>query len=956
MRTAYRFLPLVGGLLLAGCPGDENGTEPNPTIAVSIGGAIIVVQGQTGSSTITVTRGGGFDGAVALSATLPTGVTASFDPATIPAGSGNGTSTLTLTAAANAATGTTAFTVTANGGANLIATTAGSVTVNAAPDFTLAAPAALSVQQGANGVANITITRTGGFAGAVNLTVAGLPAGVTAAFDNAAPTGNLAVLTLTVGAGAALGTTNLTVNGAGTPGNRSAPLALTVTAPPGGFTLSLNPATVPIQQGQNGQTTVNINKTGSFTGLVTLGVTGLPAGVTAAFNPTQASPGVEASQDVQTMSVLTLTVGAGVTVQNHAISVTGTAQGQTAATTPLTLTVTAAPVNGFTIAVNPTTVTVEAGLTGQSMVTISKTGTFTSNVALSVTNLPVGVTAAFNPAAASPGQATDVQTQATLTLTVGAAVAAQNYNLNVRGAFEGQPNSDVPLTLTVTPAPGGFTLAANPSTVPVQQGQSGQSTVTISKTGSFTSNVTLSATGLPANVTASFNPAAASPPRSSSSRDVQTQSVVTFNVAGSVAVNTYPIVIRGNATGQTEQTTNVTLNVTAPPGPGNASIKYCDLNNLPIWFAFKDGNGPWTQVTGTVAGDGTTYTFNVTQSTGAFAVVTGSVADGYQTSVTYGTQAQLTGNNGQCPTAPFTRTLNGSVAGIGATDQVIIAMGGAGANASTAQLNFQLMRVFDGPSDLLAVRNELILAPFAIVPAEVILRRNLNIAHNGTIPVLDFGAAEAFAPASAAFTINGGGADNLVASMSYVTPTTTGSIESAINAVSPVTLRGISADKQEAMDLHQLGVIASTNTGDARGHFQWFKTLAAKTVDLGAGLTMPTVTSLGNAPYPRYQSTGPIQALYNDAFGFSMNQSGATDADDRSWLIFAFGGVFPGATYTMALEDMTSAGYLALWALKVGALTNHQTQGFGYSNNGISNPMIEGGFADFASRVGQVTP
>lgn len=957
MRKVLRYLPLMGGLLLAGCPSDE--TEPNPTIAVSIGGAIIVVQGQTGSSTITVTRGGGFDGAVALTAaTLPTGLTASFDPATIPAGTGNGTSTLTLTAAANAATGTTNFTVTASGGATLIATTSAGVTVNAAPDFTLAvAPATLSVQQGANGVANITLTRTGGFAGAVNLSVATLPAGVTAAFDNAAPTGNAAVLTLTVGAGAALGTTNLTVTGAGTPGSRSAPLALTVTAPPSGFTLALNPATVSIQQGLTGQTTVNINKTGSFTANVTLGVTGLPAGVTAAFNPAQASPGAEGSQDVQTTSTLTLTVGAGVTVQNHAISVTGTAEGQTAATTPLTLTVTAAPVNGFTIALNPATLSVEAGLTGQSTVTISKTGTFTSNVALSVTNLPTGVTAAFNPAAASAGTTTDVQTTSTLTLTVGAAVAAQDYPLTVRGAFEGQPNSDATLTLTVTAAPGGFTLAANPTTVNVQAGASGQSTVTISKTGSFTGNVTLSATGLPANVTASFNPAAASPPRSSSSRDVQTQSTMTLNVAGSVAVNTYPIVIHGTATGQTEQTTNVTLNVTAPPGPGNSNFKFCDLDNLPIWFGFKDGNGAWVQVTGVVAGDGTTYSFNITQATGATAFVTGGAANGYNVAVFYGTQAQLVGGTGTCFVPNATRTLNGSVAGVGATDQVTITMGGGAAGASGAMPSFQIMGVLDGPSDLLATQSSFSLGPpIAITPLKMIIRRALNIANGGTIPVLDFSMAEAFVPLTAQITINNLGTDSPFAFLGYQTPTTSGSLYTSLGSTGNVqTVYGVPAAQQQAADLHQLILFANSATpGDARGRFEWFKVLADRAVTMGPVLTAPAVTSLGNAPYPRYQSVGTVQAEYDDSFAFSLIQgSGATF---RNWSITGTRGAFPGANFTLAIEDMTSAGFLALWALQVGSQVNHTTSAFGFSGNASTLPNVEGGNANFATKGGQVTP
>lgn len=964
MRHALRYLPLISGLLVAGCSSsDDGGNEPTQGIGVSIGSAVTVVQGQSGTTQVSVARIGGFAGAVNLAATnLPTGVTASFNPATIPAGTGGGNSTLTLTAAAGAPTGTGTYSVTATGG-TLSATASGSVTVNAAPDFALTvAPTALSIQQGANQQANITIARSGGFTGAVNLSVANLPTGVTAAFDNAAPTGNAAVLTLTVGAAAATGTTNLTINGQGTPGTRSAQLALTVTAAPGGFTLSLNPATVNIQQGLQGQTTVTISKTGSFTGNVTLGVTGLPAGVTASFNPAQASPGAEAAQDVQTNSVLTLTVGAGVAVQNYNVQVTGTAQGQTAASTPLTLGVTAAPVSGFSIAVSPATVSVQAGANGQATVTVTKTGSFSAPVALSVTNLPAGITAAFNPASASAGKTADTQTPSTLTLTVGAAVTPQDYNLNIRGASEGQPNSDKPLTLTVTAAPGGFTLSVNPTTVSVLAGQSGNATVTINKTGSFTGDVTLSAVGLPANVTATFNPPAASPQRSASARsrsaqDVQTQSTMTLAVGGSVATNNYPFQIRGTAQGQGEQLINATLAVTAP-GPGNSTIRFCDLDNLPIWFAFKNGNGGWVQVTGTVNGDGSvSYVFDITQSTGAYAFVTGSGGTGYRTSVFYGTQGQLSGNGSACLAPNATRTLNGSIAGINPTDQVLIQMGGGGASANAAQPNFQLTNVLNGPSDLWAVRSTFTIGPpISTTPIGIILRRALNIPDLGTIPVLDFSTAEAFAPITAQFTLNNLGTDTPVLSLAYQTPTTTGSLYTALGSTATQTVYGIPGAKQEANDLHMASAIAGAANGDARGHFEWFKTLADKTFNLGPALTMPTVTSLGTAPYPRYQSTGPIQAEYDDGWSFIMTQTAGGAAAYRSWIITVGKGFFGGATYTMAMEDMSAAGYLAAWGLQVGTQANHQTQAVAYSTNGIGLPFIEGGTSDFASRAGQVTP
>jgi hypothetical protein len=123
------------------------------------------------------------------------------------------------------------------------------------------------------------------------------------------------------------GVYNLTVNGAGTPGNRSTPLTLTVSAAPD-YTLSLAPAALTIVQGASGNTTVTLTRT-NFTGPVTLSLGGAPAGVIGSFNP--AAP-------TGTNSTLTVSVGAGVTPGNYNLTVDGTGTPGNHST-PLTLTV-----------------------------------------------------------------------------------------------------------------------------------------------------------------------------------------------------------------------------------------------------------------------------------------------------------------------------------------------------------------------------------------------------------------------------------------------------------------------------------------------------------------------------------------------------------------------------------------------------------------------------------------
>ncbi len=91
-------------------------TTPDFTISAAPS-SISIVQGSTGNVTVTTAVSGGFNSAIALSATgQPTGVTVAFSPASIAA-PGSGSSTMTITVASTAATGTSTITVTGTGGA-----------------------------------------------------------------------------------------------------------------------------------------------------------------------------------------------------------------------------------------------------------------------------------------------------------------------------------------------------------------------------------------------------------------------------------------------------------------------------------------------------------------------------------------------------------------------------------------------------------------------------------------------------------------------------------------------------------------------------------------------------------------------------------------------------------------------------------------------------------------------
>ena len=88
-------------------------------------------------------------------------------------------------------------------------------------------PSALTIAPGGSGTTTVNLTRTN-FTGAVTLSLAGAPSGVTGSFNPPAPTGNSSTLTLNVGGGVTPGVYPLTINGTSTAGPRSTKLTLTV--------------------------------------------------------------------------------------------------------------------------------------------------------------------------------------------------------------------------------------------------------------------------------------------------------------------------------------------------------------------------------------------------------------------------------------------------------------------------------------------------------------------------------------------------------------------------------------------------------------------------------------------------------------------------------------------------------------------------------------------------------
>src|SRR6267154_4657947 len=294
------------------------------------------------------------------------------------------------------------------------------------PSFTLSAsPTTLTVLQGSFGSTTITINPANGFNGSVTLSASGLPSGVTPAFGTN-PTTSSSSLTLTASGSAATGTFTVTITG--TSGSLSSKTTVTLTVNPAGdYTLAASPTSLSVARSANGTSTITVNPLNGFNASVSLSASGLPSGVTAAFNPSSTT----------STSTLTLTASSTAALGTVTITITGKS-GALSHNTTLSLTVTSPP--NFALSASPSSLSLARGSQISSTITVTPQNAFAASVNLSASGLPRGVTASFNPSA----------TTATSALTLSATNKASigTFSIVIHGA-SGSLTHTTTISLTV---------------------------------------------------------------------------------------------------------------------------------------------------------------------------------------------------------------------------------------------------------------------------------------------------------------------------------------------------------------------------------------------------------------------------------------------------------------------------------------------------------------------------
>jgi phosphoheptose isomerase len=373
------------------------------------------------------------------------------------------------------------------------------VTTNPPPgaDFSLTvSPATLSLMAGTTGqVVAVTANALNGFTASVNVTLSGLPTGVTANPSTLTLTpGTAQNVTLTAASTAAAGMATITLTGTSGGLNHTATAALTVTAaaPAPDFSLTVAPTSLALTAGAAGQAVaVSAKALNGFTGSVNVTLNGLPAGVTANPSTLTLIPG--------TAQNVTLTAGSTAAAGMATITLTGTS-GSLNHMATVALRVTAAtPAPDFSLTVAPTSLALTAGAAGQAVAVSAKAlNGFTASVNVTLSGLPTGVTASPSTLTLIPGTAKNV------TLTAASTAAAGMATITLTGT-SGSLNHMAIVALTLTaaaPAPD-FSLTVAPTSLALTAGAAGHAVVVNANAlNGFTASVNVTLNGLPTGVTA----------------------------------------------------------------------------------------------------------------------------------------------------------------------------------------------------------------------------------------------------------------------------------------------------------------------------------------------------------------------------------------------------------------------------------------------------------------------
>lgn len=204
------------------------------------------------------------------------------------------------------------------------------------------------------------------------------------------------------------------------------------------------------------------------------------------------------------------------------------------------------PPGTLTLSVPNPNVAVAVGASASVSLAITRGGSFSGTVTLSLGGAPNGVTGTFAPATLDPSA-----TSATLTLTAAPTASPGQFSLTITATGSGVSTQSATLTLVVSqPA---IALGITPTSLSLAQGLTGQATVSIGRSAGYVGAVALVLDAPPAGISGTFAP---SPTTGNSSQ-------LTLAISPTTAPGSYSVRVKATGAGVQDQVVTLALTVTA---------------------------------------------------------------------------------------------------------------------------------------------------------------------------------------------------------------------------------------------------------------------------------------------------------------------------------------------------------------------------------------------------------
>ncbi|MEM2899229.1 MAG: hypothetical protein QXT63_00400, partial [Thermoplasmata archaeon] len=334
---------------------------------------------------------------------------------------------------------------------------------------------------------------------------------------------------------------------------------LTVTNMPD-FTITLSTSSIVILQGNSANVAVNVTKLNSFSGSVSLSVSGLPEYSTVSFSSSNVIPNAT--------STLTITIDESTPQGSYVLSIIGNSSGLLHYAN-LTLIVSGMP--SFEISASPSNATVQAGSSTSYSITVSSINGFSQPVNIAVQGLPPGTTANLSPTTLTPTGISILTIQTSLATPVG------SYTIQIYANGGGLQDSCT-VILKVNEGPN-FILQAQPYYNSTNPGSYANFNISIIPQNGFAYPVTLSVdTHGIEGIICTFQPITILP---------NNTSILKVSTSPTLPLGSYLITVIGRA-GGLEHSVNITLRVIESSSfilianPSQAEISPGDKANITI--------------------------------------------------------------------------------------------------------------------------------------------------------------------------------------------------------------------------------------------------------------------------------------------------------------------------------------------------------------------------------------